>query len=197
MRANSRTTNACRGILLQLLFLVALTAASPKEAGASEDLLLRLSPDHGPIGTKVAISGQVPADQISEWTTQWADPGYFTLLLELSKSREFPSGCELLGFVDEGVVHLDPDTGQVSGSFRVPSRGTCFQSEDGKSHAIRPGQYYLSIGCHACVVASFTITGGLPRTGGALTAGLILSALLLACGAVLSIMSPRRRRRAA
>lgn len=172
---------------------------------AQEDLRLKLSPDQGQVGTRVTISGQVPADQIQQWSQQWANDsrgGYFHLGSEFPPSSRFPeTGCELLGAVVDGTIRLDPTTGKVSGSFIVPSTGTCFQNAgtplEGRTFSLTSGVYWLSIGCHACSVADFTILGALPRTGASIDLWVALSAILLTLGVAFCVSDVRRRRSAA
>lgn len=165
-----------------LIFLSAFASFALMAVTAhAQELRLELSPDQGPIGTRVTISGEVPFTEMQLWTDQWAHLGYFHIGREFPPSTRFPdTGCELLGAVINGEIHLDPNTRKVTGSFTVPSTGTCFQARpDERTYSITPGTYWLSIGCHACQVATFTITGQLPRTGFRYTLRLTAGSVLL------------------
>jgi hypothetical protein len=116
------------------------------------------TPSSGPVGTRVRITGRI-TDDLATWQTYFRDPGYFDLLRNATVG--VPAGCELLVHAEQESIRMDA-AGQVSGSFVVGSTGGCFQR--GRSYAPGAGQYDLAIGCHACGVATFRITG-LPSTG--------------------------------
>jgi hypothetical protein len=180
---------------ISLLFAGLAVTPSPARAApncpgsAPTDPCLTLTPGSGPVGTHVRVTGRITRD-LANVRDQFHNPSYFALIHEFDHGFPgHPGECELL--VGAGPFHLHlTASGLVSGSFIVGKSGGCFQ-EDG-SDPTQPGRYGLVVGCHACTVASFQITGGLPftgePTGWLATAGL----LMLVCGSAI-VLSARPR----
>lgn len=189
-------------VVLGPLLVSSPTAVS---AATSSTPQLTLTPDSGPAGTLVQISGQLTPPQAAE-AGEFEHPGYFNLLTEVtgrcpsgSQCAQDPgnlAGCELIVALVAPAVHVDPTTLQISGSFRVGDSGTCFQDRpDALRHPTLPGFYALSIGCHACQVGFFTVTAGaaLPNTGSKSAELAVLGVLLLISGTVVTLLSRDRR----
>jgi hypothetical protein len=175
------------------LLVPLLIFGSPTSSGAA-DLRLTLTPNRGTVGTEVVLRGHVPSADIALWSAQWRHPAYFALVGELPNSP-LPGGeaCEIVAAVGDGRIHLDSKTGRVTGSFRVLSEGACFQTDvDGVS--LQPGVYGLSIGCHACQVGTFTVTGSLARTGPQLGTAAVTALMSLGTGSILVFLGARRKR---
>jgi hypothetical protein len=109
-----------------------------------------LTPDHGPVGTRVSMSVGCVAGRFAR--SEVTAPAYGVFLM-----RDFsgPLGCELIAG-GRYRLHLVGRT-RAAGWFTVGRRGGCFQS-DGATRAVTPGRYVVGMGCHACVVASFRVT---------------------------------------
>lgn len=140
-----------------LALLVATTSVMCIEsATAASTTNVLLSPNQGPVGTIVHVSGRLSADDRALYGTH---PMY-RLYADVSRT------CELN--VDFGPAHLIVDTssGVVQGSFVVLGTGSCTTSST-TPQRVRPGQYQFAIGCQACTDATFNITSGstLPFTG--------------------------------
>jgi len=144
---------------------------------------LVLNPSKGAVGTHVTFEGDVDPSLIG----QMRQPAYFNLI------RTFPEGgCELILDLVGATIDVD-DAGHVSGSFTVGREGVCFQ-QDGSVVTAVPGVYYLAIGCHACFVGQFEISGrGLARTGGSSLALAAAGAGLIGVGVLLRRWSRRLR----
>lgn len=109
-----------------------------------------VSPDHGPIGSRVSLVGD---DFVrSEWrdvVRANAGGGYGVFLI-----KDLPDGCELIA---GARFDLQVDaSGHLTSDLTVPERGQCFQTE--RTERVRPGAYRVGIGCHACEVATFKVT---------------------------------------
>jgi hypothetical protein len=108
-----------------------------------------LSPDQGPIGTHVAITGYCFVGQ--DWS-QWRGAYGMFLLHQFIEPRE----CELIIGVGDPVLRISR-SGRAEGSFTVPGgEGGCFQQR--YEWRITPASYSLGIQCHACLVADFRVT---------------------------------------
>lgn len=183
-------------VLVLLVLPVALLAQSAHATGCRDSLpndpCLTLTPDRGPIGTRVEISGRVHS-HISLWRGEFQNSAFFALI------RDFPHGwpggpseCELLVGADRETAHVSVN-GRVSGSFTVASSGSCFQHQSEISYPTQKGRYGLSIGCHACEVAEFTVTdSALPFSGGAsIVLQTMVAAFALVSGIALLMLGRR------
>lgn len=106
---------------------------------------LTLVPNHGPVGTRVALVGDCFLSK------RW-DSGYGLFLI-----RQFvePRECELIAGGDHELKI--EKTGRARGFFIVPATGSCFQHDYGRG--VTPGVYQLGVGCHACTGrATFRVT---------------------------------------
>jgi hypothetical protein len=181
-------------VSLLLVFLAgaqtpALAAANCPDS-APTDPCLTLTPSSGPVGTQVQISGRITHDR-GTVRRQFHHPSYFGLIHDFTGGFPGHAGeCELLVGTDPSQIHLAAD-GRVTGSFVVGSSGSCFQ-EDG-THATQPARYDLSVGCHACSVASFQVTETLPFTGWPLGWLPAAAVLMILSGGALVLMTERRR----
>lgn len=104
---------------------------------------VRIVPEHGPVGTRVRISGRC-------FPRHW-DSGYGIFLL-----RQFtkPRDCEIIA---GGAFRFHVDRAHVArGWFTVAPDGACFQHR--YRRRVTPGRYQLGVGCHACTVARFRVT---------------------------------------
>jgi hypothetical protein len=78
------------------------------------------------------------------------------------------SGCDLLA---GGRLRLRISANHVAhGSFVVPSRGYCFQTN--YTHRVTPGRYGVIFGCHVCNLTTFASREGEPCEGHRLAASL-------------------------
>jgi len=138
-------------ILLAMVFVMDPAASSlpAQEAGS-----VVLDPASGPVGTPVSFVGDIDPSLVAGVRAR----AYFALIRLLS------ADCELIVGVSDGVVEVD-DAGHVTGSFVVGGEGGCFQTD--VTRRATPGRYDLVLGCHACSVGTFEITGSseLPNTG--------------------------------
>jgi hypothetical protein len=105
-----------------------------------------LRPDHGPVGTRVTVTG-------SGFTPGVVGTPVRLLLL----NRTFPDGCSLVGGTRVNSLHVSKD-GTLRGQFVITAQGACFQ-QPGRHHPVTPGVYQLAIGCMACDVHAFLVTG--------------------------------------
>jgi hypothetical protein len=121
----------------------ALTDTTATAACSPGTVHVRIVPEHGPVGTRVRITGRC-------FPRHW-DSGYGIFLLrEFTKLRE----CEIIA---GGAFRFRVDREHVArGWFKVASDGACFQHPYRRS--VTPGLYQLGIGCHACLVARFRVT---------------------------------------
>lgn len=141
------------------------TSASPLDLPR-----LTLRPASGPPGTHVSITGHLSPAQVRVYQADFQRPAYFSLITDVfancaknsancSAGPRSLTGCELIVSAINPVVHLDPATGRVSGSFTVGRAGTCFQDHPtGHPRATLRGRYDLAIGPHASSWALFTVT---------------------------------------
>lgn len=96
-----------------------------------------LTPDRGPVGTRIAIQGRCFSRQLTG--------GYGIHLL-----RQFfrPRECELIAGGRQRLrVHED---GTAEGFVVVSETGSCFQHR--YRRRVTPGAYGVFFGCHACGV---------------------------------------------
>ena len=105
-----------------------------------------LHPDHGPVGTRVTVTG-------SGFTPGVVGAPVRLLLL----NRTFPGGCSLVGGARVIFLHVNRD-GTLRGQFVITAQGPCFQ-QPGRHHQVSPGIYQLAIGCMSCDVHAFLVTG--------------------------------------
>lgn len=156
-----------------------------------EDPCLTLTPPAGPVGTRVHISGQLPAGQIKLWRAHFRDNARDPLY---GLTGDFGS-CEIIGGIDR--LHVAADRrGAVHGSFVVTGGSASCKQEGGRQHRFVPGAYTLDVDCMACGIAVFTITASdLASTGPATSIrdGLASSAVAVALGAALVLLGRRRR----
>jgi hypothetical protein len=104
---------------------------------------VRIVPRHGPVGTRVRISGRC-------FDRHW-DSGYGIFLL-----RQFtrPRECEIIA---GGAFRFRVSRARVGrGWFEVAHDGACFQHR--YRRRVTPGRYRVGFGCHACAVARFRVT---------------------------------------
>ena len=66
-----------------------------------------------------------------------------------------PSGCDFFAEADHEVTVTAG--GRLTGTFVVPSRGTCRQSSTGESPVLA-GRYRIVYQCTACTIGEFTVT---------------------------------------
>jgi hypothetical protein len=104
---------------------------------------VRVAPRHGPVGTRVQISGRCFGRRL--------DSGYGIFLLrQFTKPRE----CELIA---GGAFQLRVNRARVGrGWFKVAHDGACFQHR--YRRRVTPGRYRVGFGCHACLLARFRVT---------------------------------------
>jgi hypothetical protein len=116
----------------------ATAACSPGSAS------VRLVPRHGPVGTRVRVTGRC------FFYRHW-DSGYGIFLLrEFTKPRE----CEIIaGGASRFRVDRDHS---ARGWFKVAADGACFQHR--YRRRVTPGLYEVGFGCHACLLARFRVT---------------------------------------
>jgi hypothetical protein len=147
-------------------------SASTSPGGLAQ---LELRPASGPVGTYVTISGHFNPEQVRANEPYFQHPAYFSLITDVwadcaKALRAYPydcsagpaslAGCELIVGLIHPLISLDTATGRVSGSFTVGGQGTCFQDRPTQHpQATLPGRYDLAIGCHACSLALFRVTG--------------------------------------
>ncbi|MDX6520493.1 MAG: hypothetical protein QOJ31_847 [Gaiellales bacterium] len=105
-------------------------------------------PDHGPVGTRVSLV----IDCLRGFEDAITQPAYGVFLI-----RDFgmPGGCELIAGGPSRIRLLEH--GRAAGWFTVSRHGGCFQSQ-GETRSVSPGTYGIGVGCHACEVATFTVT---------------------------------------
>jgi hypothetical protein len=106
-----------------------------------------VSPDHGPVGTRVHVEGDGFTG--ASWRDVGATGGGYGVFLLTDEGD-----CELLA-VSDPALKISRN-GHLIAEVTVPAQGECFQS--GRSQAVRPGDYRIGIGCHACEVADFRVT---------------------------------------
>jgi hypothetical protein len=193
-------------LCLAILVILAVAVNSGSTARADADLMsadepssgsscpgpdspcLTLTPNNGPVGTTVRISGRIHTD-LKTWREAFRDPAYFALIHDYGHGFAGHAGlCVLLVGGDDGHARIARD-GTVEGSLVVGATGSCFQ-ESG-TYPTQPGRYDLSIGCHACAVAVFDITSRLPFTGAATVGQVAVAELLLLLGVVLVVAGRR------
>lgn len=159
-----------------------------------------LTPSSGPVGTTVRINGHLSRAQIKEFGRLLEPPfAYFGLITEVHRSCSAAAGpcvvgparlagCELDGGATGQTLTFSRTTGRVHGSFVVGGGGSCFQSQpDSRRHPTLPGRYVLTIGCHACEVAYFTVSPqSTAATGAAVAPMLCIAAVLIIVGIVLT-----------
>jgi hypothetical protein len=176
---------------LIVLAFAALPVAPAHAAGCPDlgatDPCLTLTPDHGPAGTHVQISGRITS-HLSTWRAAFDNPdGYFALYTDIPPGSGPLAGCELIIGGDHATVSMTAD-GVVTGSFIVGRTGTCFQQSD-VEHPTQPGRYVLAVGCQACGVANFTVTpSSLAFTGvPSLLVPVAVAVFAIAVGGLLSV----------
>jgi hypothetical protein len=103
-----------------------------------------LHPDHGPVGTRVTVTGSGFA------------PALAGTPVGLLLNRTFPDGCSLVGGARVIFLHVSSD-GSLHGQFVITAQGPCFQ-QPGRHHQVSPGTYQLAIGCMSCNVHTFVVT---------------------------------------
>ncbi len=194
-----RSVRSIRWSLLSIVALTLMVYAGPAQAAgcpglAPDDPCLTLTPAAGPVGTRVTISGRITHD-VAMWRDEFRDPAYFVLYADFASGSGLPKDCELLVGADHGRIAIATD-GTVTGSFTVGSTGDCFQDDSGE-HPVQPARYILSVGCHACGVADFTVTrGSLPFTGSArLLASTAVGFAASTLGVFLVVVGRRRPRK--
>ena len=106
---------------------------------------VRLRPDHGPVGTRVHISGRC-------FRRRWRRAAFGLFLL---KQFQHPHECELIIGGDKQQLTVGADR-RGTGVFYVGRSGQCSQ-QDYRRRAT-PGVYSVGIYCHACFFAQFRIT---------------------------------------
>ena len=159
MTSRAATSGARLSAVLLLVGLAGLAVHSWTPAAAASPGGVQVSPSSGPVGTVIHYRGRIDTHLFSK--SELRDPqgqllhGLYT---------DVP-GCEILVSGADDHLRYNPRTKVVSGSMRIPPTGHCNQST--REHAVVPGDYYLTIGCMACVVGDFTVTkaGALPFTG--------------------------------
>jgi hypothetical protein len=125
------------------------TCAS-RRSGSAGGPHVWLLPDHGPVGTRVRFVG----DCFLNVSAQDVLGAYGIFLLhQFLRPRE----CEIIAAPSRFALRIG-NRGRAGGFFTVPSRGACFQHLYGRR--VTPALYSVGIGCHACTVAAFRVTGG-------------------------------------
>jgi hypothetical protein len=129
--------------------LVGAEAVSATRAGdcppATLPLDVRVRPNHGPVGTRVHISGRC-------FRRHWRREAYGLFLM---KGFRHPRECELMIGAERLQLTVDADR-RGHGVFDVGRSGRCFQRAYGRRAT--PGVYSVGIYCHACSFARFRIT---------------------------------------
>lgn len=108
-----------------------------------------MSPISGPIGTRVHVSGQGFTGAAGDEARAHS---YFFALVGLPNGP----GCELIAPSVDPQVSIDL-AGNLTGSFSIPSRGSCFQ-QSGSARPLPPGSYYITLGSHSDSLAQFAVT---------------------------------------
>jgi|SRR3954470_9687117 hypothetical protein len=137
-----RAITAAAAALCTLALSAPGTAAPPCSSGTGP-VDVRLGPRHGPVGTRVRLTGRC-------FARHW-NAGYGIFLdREFTKPRE----CEVIA---GGPFRFHVDRSRAGhGWFIVAPDGACFQHD--YRRRVTPGVYQLSVGCHACAVARFRVT---------------------------------------
>jgi hypothetical protein len=129
--------------------LAGATAANATETSdcppATLPLDVRLRPDHGPVGTRVHISGRC-------FRRRWRHEAFG---LFLAKDFRHPRECELMVGAERLRLTVDADR-RAHGVFDVGSSGQCFQQQYRRQAT--PGVYSVGIYCHACSFSQFRVT---------------------------------------
>ncbi len=108
-----------------------------------------VTPDHGPVGTRVHLEGDGFTDPYWQEVGRTHGGGYGVFLIGSA-----PGGCELIAGGDF-TIRIGAD-GHLTAEVTVSGTGNCFQMD--RTAQVRPGRYAIGIGCHACEVAEFRIT---------------------------------------
>lgn len=105
------------------------------------------TPDAGPAGTHVVVSGSGFTGSVR--STALSGSYTFSLLIDLP-------GCELIAYNTNAHVQIDA-SGNLSGSFTVPVSGSCFQG-NGTLQPLPPGEYRVVLGVHVGDIGTFLLT---------------------------------------
>ena len=109
---------------------------------------ITLRPDHGPVGTRVQVSGPAPS---------WAVPDDI-YALDLERTLDPPGDCDAIAATSHRFS-VDAN-GNLTGWFIVPATASCFQQlPPGSSRTVGPGTWDVGLGCHSCQIATFRVTG--------------------------------------
>lgn len=141
---------ACAAVLLMPVAAIARALpAQPHSQGCQSRLpCLRLSPNHGAVGTVVHISGRITKDQ-DAWRANLSHPKDMSLVRTVRTSEGV---CGLINSVADPTIAMDR-SGRVRGYFTVTDQVTC-------AYGLIPprslaGDYRLAVGCATCQVALF------------------------------------------
>lgn len=106
-------------------------------------------PDSGPPGTHVEVTGSGFGGQAA----QIAQNDAYRFYLD---NEATPPSCELIGQSQSATASIAP-SGALSGTFIVPSTGSCFQQVN-STRPLSPGRYTVLLGAHAASLGTFTVT---------------------------------------
>jgi hypothetical protein len=111
---------------------------------------LTISPDHGPVGTRVHLEG----DGFVGGSWQNAElPGGYGVFMGAGLGLGW-GVCDLVADTDFTIEISD--SGHLTADFTVPASGHCFQTD--RSASVSPGEYTIGVACHACAVSTFRVT---------------------------------------
>ena len=107
-----------------------------------------VAPVSGPVGTPVGVSGHGFIGTAGE---DARDHAYFFVLV-----GHIGPTCELVAPSVRPQISVDA-AGDMTGSFVIPSRASCFQ-QAGSDRPLPAGSYYISLGAHSDFMAEFIVT---------------------------------------
>ncbi len=109
-----------------------------------------VTPNQGPVGTRVHLSGDGFSGQVRQTIGGALDSRGYGVFLE----GAFPPDCDLIATT--GFTLTISTVGHLVAEFRAPAKGDCFQQARGM--LLSPGWYKVNIGCHVCEVGIFRVT---------------------------------------
>src|SRR3954463_9831675 len=194
-----------RGTLAMLIIFGGLwSAPSPATAASNcrqlddETPCITLTPDHGPVGTHVRISGHLTPTS-KQWRQVISTAHNAVFLVAAFRDnrravrRAIGGVCEINVAVAHPRIHVN-HAGEIHGSFTVLGGTAGCKRTEGVLHAVLPSTYTLTVGCQACGIADYSLTAGSLPTTGIAARPLIVAALLLLAAGTSAVTIGRRRR---
>ena len=173
MRSRRRRARAHRAVQW-IMGILLVSTISGTSAASTQEGTLTVTPERGPIGTRVTLVGRGCADP---------EPGLDTVLL-------FQGGGvdgAIIGSASDEVAIITADSPDpIRTTFTIPATLNPLMNEGGGR--VTPGPYFFRTAPPACF-ASFTVTGGLARTGPSTFALVGLGIALIASGIRLRLRS--------